>query len=223
MKPVKVKICGIRTKEEVEALNRLKPQFAGFVLAPSKRRVTFDTAAYLLKRLDPAITPVAVLVNAAVSEVEELLRHCPFKVLQLHGQETPDTLKALRTELNGLDREQGTAEATIGIQIWKALRADTPELLQSIRTYLPHTDGILLDGKAPGSGQSYDLTPIHGLAEKLGSIPLILAGGLHPENVGRAIAQIKPWAVDTSSGADGLDGYKDSERIKAFMAAAVQQ
>ena len=222
MKPVKVKICGIRTKEEVEALNRLKPQFAGFVLAPSKRRVTIEAAAHLLKMLDPAITPVAVLVNATVSEVEELLHYCPFKVLQLHGQETPDTLKTLRAELNGLDREKDTREDTVGIQIWKALRADTPELIQSIRTYLPHTDGILLDGKAPGSGQSYDLAPIHGLAERLGSIPLILAGGLHPENVSRAVAQVKPWAVDTSSGVDGSDGYKDSERIKAFMTAAAQ-
>ncbi|SMB98343.1 phosphoribosylanthranilate isomerase [Thermanaeromonas toyohensis ToBE] len=200
---VRVKICGIRSLEEAWAALDAGAHALGFVFAPSKRRIEPETAREIIKKLPPFITAVGVFVNEPRSRLLEIASFCRLHVLQLHGEESPDYCRSLAYPLI------------------KAIRVRDIRVLELIPRY--PVEAILLDTYVPGcpggTGQTFNWE-IAQEAVGMGR-PLILAGGLTPENVGEAIQKVRPYAVDVSSGVE-TDGRKDPMKIARFIEAVVK-
>lgn len=198
MSEVKVKLCGLRRAEDIAFANEAKPDYIGFVFAPKSRRaVTAVEAKALREQLSAGIIPVGVFVNQPVELVAQLLNDGVIDWAQLHGQEDETYLAALR---------KLTAKP-----ILQAFRVETQA--DVVRAVASSADGILLDNGAGGTGETFDWSLVRGCAR-----PFFLAGGLTPENVAEAIAQVLPYAVDTSSGVETA-GWKDREKMRRFVQA----
>lgn len=217
----KIKICGITQSIEIEYLNRYLPDYAGFVFAESKRRVTAEKAAALSSCLAQGIKKVGVFVDMEPESIAAIATQVGLDVLQLHGYEDGEYIRTLRPLLKP------------GTEIWKAVRVASGHTIDSLAASvatsdsglapLEEADKILLDSYLPGSfggtGKTFDWT----LASRFGSaLPIILAGGLNPDNVREAIEQVRPFAVDTSSGVEG-EGIKNEYKLKAFIEAVRQK
>ena len=197
---VRVKICGITRVEDALSCARLDADAIGLVFyAPSPRNVTVEQARAILAALPPFITTVGLFVDAQAAEVQAVLGQLPLEVLQFHGNEPVQYcrsfgrpyLKALRVK-PGVDLVQ-YASAYFGA---RALLLDA------------HIEGV-----AGGSGQTFDWSLI---PPRL-PLPVVLSGGLSPDNVAQGIRRIQPAAVDVSSGVEAAKGIKDAEKISAFM------
>ena len=198
MSRVKVKLCGLRRAEDVRFANEVKPGYIGFVFAPGSRRaVTLEGAEALRGQLDAGITPVGVFVNQPVELVARLLNQDVIAWAQLHGQEDKAYLAALR---------RLTAKPVL-----QAFRVE--QSADVLRAQASSAEGILLDHGAGGTGEAFDWS----LARSC-SRPFFLAGGLTPENVAEAIAVVRPYGVDTSSGVETA-GWKDREKMQRFVQA----
>ncbi|WP_432626508.1 phosphoribosylanthranilate isomerase [Brotaphodocola sp.] len=201
-KQTKVKICGLTRMEDIDALNRYRPDFAGFVFAPSRRQVSEELAMELRARLSAEILVVGVFVNAPVEQIECLVAGKVIDMVQLHGTETPCDLEKLRMHLGRK------------VPLIKAVRMSTETDLgiwdQSEADYL------LLDAVNAGAGKTFD----HNLIDSHLPIqkPWFLAGGMNPENAAAAIARFSPFGVDVSSGVE-TDGKKDPQKIRRMIAA----
>lgn len=195
----RIKICGLKRPEDIACVNQQMPDYIGFVFAErSKRAVTPAQAAALKAQLHENIKAVGVFVDTPVEFMASLVEAGILDVIQLHGHETNQTIAALRQK----------TDAPI-IQAFRiASAADVRVAEQSA------ADFVLLDHGAGGTGEAFDWSLISGLSR-----PFFLAGGLTPENVAQAIAQVHPYGVDTSSGVEG-NGGKDPEKIKKFIAQA---
>ena len=212
---VKVKFCGIRRTEDIEAVNRLKPDLAGFVFAKSKRQVTKEQAAALKELLDPGIKTVAVLVNMPVEEAAALANTGIADLLQLHGDEDAAYIAKLKT--------------LTGAKIIKAirLRSGDPEANAKLLTEAAQADYYLFDTFVAdiygGTGKTFSLSLIKGMRIDK---PFFLAGGLDADNVAEIIGQVQKdetlrpnfYGVDVSGGIE-TDGYKDTVKMEAFMKA----
>lgn len=197
MNDVKIKFCGIKNPEDIEAVNRIRPEYIGFVFwEKSRRYVTSEAAAELKAKLDPAIQAVGVFVDEDPGVVEKLLGEGLIDLAQLHGQETDEMIRQLQ--------ERTGKQIVRAFQIRTA--ADMEEALKSSADYL------LLDS-GTGSGRTFDWSLLRRPLK-----PFFLAGGLKPENVAEAIRQFRPFAVDVSSGIE-TDGKKDHEKMSAFAGA----
>ncbi|AEG15416.1 Phosphoribosylanthranilate isomerase [Desulfofundulus kuznetsovii DSM 6115] len=200
---VRVKICGITDISSALAAAEAGADALGFVFAPSPRRITPSQACRICRELPPFISRVGVFVDAPLEEVRAVAEYCGLDAIQLHGSESPDYCRSL------------------GRRVIKAFRVG--DEIDPVELSGYPADAILLDtfvaGKKGGTGQPFDWQLAAGL--KL-SRPLILAGGLTPENVGRAVAIVQPYGVDVSSGVekDGQPGKKDPDKIRRFIAAA---
>lgn len=224
---VKVKFCGIRRTEDIEAMNRLKPDLAGFVFAKSKRQVTKEQAAALKELLDPGIKTVAVLVNMPVEEAAALANTGIADLLQLHGDEDAayiaklktltgaKIIKAIRLRSGGLPVQGNGAEeraytANAGL-LAEAAQAD----YYLFDTFLPDTYG--------GTGKTFSLSLLNNL---LIDKPFFLAGGLDADNVEEIIRQVQKdatllpffYGVDVSGGIE-TGVVKDPIKMEAFMKA----
>ena len=222
---VKVKFCGIRRTEDIEAVNRLKPDLAGFVFAKSKRQVTKEQAAALKELLDPGIKTVAVLVNMPVEEAAALANTGIADLLQLHGDEDAayiaklktltraKIIKAIRLRSGGLPVQGNGAEervytANAGL-LAEAAQAD----YYLFDTFLPDTYG--------GTGKTFSLSLLNNL---LIDKPFFLAGGLDADNVAEIIRQVQKdatllpnlYGVDVSGGIE-TGVVKDPIKMQAFM------
>jgi len=193
----RIKICGLSRFPDIEAVNGLKPEFVGFVFAPkSKRYVTPERAAELKRRLDPGIQAAGVFVREKPEFVASLLSDGIIDVAQLHGDENEDYIKRLR-EL---------ADKPV-IKAFRIREERDAEAAQN-----SGADYILLDSGA-GTGNRFDWNLIRNVER-----PYFLAGGLDPDNIETALKQLKPYAVDVSSGIE-TDGIKDRSKMAAFIAA----
>lgn len=193
----KIKMCGLSRPCDIVAANAIRPEYIGFVFYPkSKRNVTPEQAAQLKKRLSPAIQAVGVFVDAAPEAVSALLRQGVIDIAQLHGHEDEAYLASLR---------QLTDKPLL--QAFRIAEAD-----DVTRAMQSSADMVLLDA-GMGSGEGFDWT----LVRKIDR-PYFLAGGLDADNVTAAIRQLRPYAVDVSSGIE-TDGQKDKEKMAAFAAA----
>lgn len=197
---VRVKICGITRIEDGLACAQQGADAIGLVFyAPSPRHVAVAQARAIMAALPPFVTTVGLFVDAPASEVQAVLAQLPLDVLQFHGNEATDYcagfgrpyLKALRVK-PGMDLVQ-YASAYAGA---KALLLDA------------HVAGI-----PGGTGQAFDWS----LIPPSLSLPVILSGGLNPENVAEGIRRVHPAAVDVSSGVEASKGIKDVAKIAAFM------
>lgn len=193
----KVKLCGLSRFQDIEAVNRLKPDYIGFVFAAkSKRYVTPAQAAKLKGQLAPDIQAVGVFVNAPVEQVAALLNNGTIDIAQLHGQEDAAYIQALRQRTDK--------------PIWQAFRVSS--LADVARAEESPADGILLDSGA-GTGNVFDWSLLRQVQR-----PYFLAGGLDGTNVTDAIRTVRPYGVDVSSGIE-TDGRKDPEKMAQFVAA----
>ena len=193
----KIKLCGLSRLEDIEAANRLKPDYVGFVFWPESRRaVTLAQAAALKAALDPSIRAVGVFVDEDPENVAQLLAAGIIDLAQLHGREGPGYLRIL--------------SSLVGHRTIQAVKVKGPEDLDRARE--SRADHLLLDAGA-GEGRPFDWSLL-----SVFSRPYFLAGGLTPDNVGEAIRILAPWGVDVSSGVE-TDGRKDPAKMEAFVAA----
>lgn len=180
-------------------VNRYLPEYAGFVFAPGRRQVTVEEAAVLKEALLPGIQSVGVFVDAPLEEIKEVCRRGIIDVVQLHGYEDADTVRAVKD--------------AVGRTVIRAVRVQSREQVEAAQE-LP-CDFLLLDtfcpGTAGGTGETFDLSLIPKLSK-----PFFLAGGLRPDNVPEKIKSCRPYAVDVSSGVE-TDGWKDERLIRQFM------
>ena len=196
----RIKICGLSRPCDVAFVNEARPDWCGFIIdfPRSHRSVTPREALALRRQLAPGIVPVGVTVDQPVEAVAALLREGVVDVAQLHGTEDECYLAALRT-------------LAPGHPLWKAFTLRTPDDLTA--ALASGADMILLDS-GKGTGQTFDWSLLRGVAR-----PFLLAGGLTPENIPRAVRAVHPWGVDLSSGVE-TDRRKDRDKILAAVAAA---
>jgi len=196
----RVKICGITRKVDALAVVEAGADAIGLNFSPlSPRHVALEQAAEISRSVPPFVAVVGLFVNAASYEVDLILKHCKLDLLQFHGDESPEDcrrygkpyIKAIRVqpETNLIQYAQDFSDA-------KALLLDA-----------------YVDGVAGGTGRVFDWN----LIPKSFPLPIILAGGLTPENVQDAIQQVRPYAVDVSGGVEIQKGIKSAEKITAFM------
>lgn len=192
-----IKLCGLRRPEDIEAANRLKPEYIGFVFArKSKRYVDPETALSLKKSLSPDIKAAGVFVNEELSVVADLLNRGIIDVAQLHGSESEEYITELK-------------KAT-GKPVIRAFKVANPEDVEA--AVGSSADHILLDAGA-GDGVTFDWSIVKNVDR-----PFFLAGGLNPLNVAEAVEAVHPFAVDVSSGIE-TDGIKDIDKMAAFVKA----
>jgi phosphoribosylanthranilate isomerase len=200
---VHVKICGITSVEDAQAAVEAGADALGFVFyPPSPRYVTPEQAGQVIRGLPPFVTTVGLFVDVPLDMINDIAARCRLDRIQLHGHETPEFCCQLKQP------------------VIKAFRIKSADSLAQLPRYT--VSAYLLDayveGSLPGGtgvGFAWDLAA---QAKPYG--PVILAGGLTPENVAAAIAQIRPYGVDVSSGVERAPGLKDHQKVRAFIACA---
>lgn len=193
----RIKICGLRRAEDIGAVNGLRPEYIGFVFfRGSKRYVTPEEARTLRDGLAPEIRAVGVFVDEKPETVARLLEEGIIDIAQLHGHEDEAYLAELR---------KLTDKPLI-----KAFRVRSAE--DALQAQASTADAILLDAGA-GDGKTLDWNWLEAVTR-----PFFLAGGLNPENAGKAVRKLEPYAVDVSSGVE-TDGVKDVMKMRAFVRA----
>ena len=209
METTKIKICGLRRPEDIEAVNKYLPDYVGFVFyKKSKRYVTEEEAEKLCNLLSPFIEAVGVFVSEEPDVILRLMRKGIISIAQLHGDESEEYINKLREELKRpVFFSDGTPFHTEGKVIKAFLVRDEDDVKKAEKS---SADFILLD-KGMGDGETFDWKLLGELKR-----PYFLAGGLNPENVSEAIEKLHPYAVDVSSGVE-TDGFKDAEKIRAFI------
>ncbi len=193
----RIKMCGLRRPEDIEAAGELLPEYIGFVFFPgSKRYVAPETARALKAGLNPVIRTVGVFVDEKPETVAKLLSDGTIDLAQLHGSEDEAYLADLRKRTDK--------------PLIRAFRVRGAE--DALRAQASSADEILLDAGA-GDGKTFDWSWLRQVKR-----PYFLAGGLTPENAGRAVRELKPYAVDVSSGIE-TGGFKDIVKMRAFVRA----
>lgn len=197
----RIKICGLTREADVQAAVDAGADAIGFVLYDkSPRYVDIARAAQLARRLPAFVTPVGLFVNAGPGLIEQAVEAIPDMLLQFHGDETP-------AECNGTQRAYLRA----------ARMAPGFDLLDFARQFAD-ARGLLLDAAVEGyggGGKVFDWSQVsHGVSR-----PLVLSGGLHAANVIAGIVQVRPWAVDVSSGVESAKGIKDAVAMRRFCDA----
>lgn len=196
----KIKICGLRRLKDIEIINEVKPDFAGFVFARSPRQVDEKLSFQLREKMDPAVKAVGVFVNEPVWRGAAIGRAGIIQMIQLHGDEDASYIEEIRMK-------------AAGIPIIKAVRVrSADDILKAAEL---EVDYLLLDtfvkGVYGGSGLTFDKQFIPEMNK-----PYFLAGGLTAENVKENIRICHPFAVDTSSAME-TDGIKDADKIRKFV------
>jgi len=208
---IKVKICGITRLIDIETLNTVKADFAGFVFFPnSPRHLSYEKAKTLAAALDPNIKKVAVLVNPTETEITRAISAIKPDYIQLHGQETPDMVAQIKKQT--------------GLKIIKAFGIATQTDIESTKQYETHVDIFLFDAKPAadavlpgGTGTQFDwqlATTYHGETDWM------LSGGLTQDNITNALKITKAKMLDVSSGVESAPGQKDSKKIQQFIRIA---
>jgi len=201
----KIKICGIKTVEDALAAMEAGADLIGFNFYPkSPRHIDVGICRDIMSvmRKYGHITYVGVFVNSSVEEIRATIETCGLSLAQLHGDETPEML-------NLLHGKAFKAFRGIPLDVSGFARSASPALLID----------AAVKGVYGGSGVTADWSAAAGLAKKY---PLLLAGGLTPENVADAVRQVKPWGVDVASGVESEPGKKDAAKMSAFVKAVKQ-
>jgi len=200
---IRIKICGITRRDDALVAAEAGADALGFMFyPPSPRAVTPPQAAAIIKALPPFIHAVGVFVNPTRDEVEAALA-AGIGTLQFHGEESPEFCASFGAT-----------------KVIKAFRVRDAASLDVLPRY--PTDAWLLDsfvaGKLGGTGHAFNWDLVH--TAKASGRPVILAGGLTPENAADAVRQVAPYGLDVSSGVESAPGCKDPARVRAFIAAA---
>lgn len=201
---LRVKICGITRVSDACAAVEAGADALGFMFyEPSPRNLAPEAAAAIIRELPPFIARVGVFVNAEADTVKRIAETCGLDTLQLHGEETPEYCAQFS-----------------GYRVVKAFRVRDESSLFALRSY--SVSAWLLDSYVAdqhggtGAKFNWDLA----ITAKSYGCPVILAGGLTPENVAEAVRQVRPYALDVSSGVESAPGVKDHAKVAAFIRAA---
>ena len=202
----RIKVCGITRPEDAQRAAALGVDAIGLVFyAPSPRAVTVEQALAVVAVLPPFVTVVGLFVNAARDELRTVLDQVPIDLLQFHGDESPE-------ECEGYNRP-----------FIKAIRMRDGVDLQAEANRFVSASGLLLDAYQPGvpggTGESFEWTRVSDASKRDLGKPIILAGGLTPENVGEAISIVQPYAVDVSGGVESGKGVKNHSKMAEFVEA----
>jgi phosphoribosylanthranilate isomerase len=208
----RIKICGLTRSEDVQAAIEAGADAIGFVFYPkSPRHVSAETAGRLLGAVPPFVTTVGLFVNATPDEVAGVMAEAPVSLLQFHGDETPAECRAIAEHVNRPFIRAMRVGATM-------TAADLLEFEAGYRAVSRLFAGILLDALVEGyggGGKVFDWSLIpKDLARRA-----VLSGGLSALNATDAVTQLRPYAVDVSSGVEQAKGIKDAARIRAFIDA----
>lgn len=203
MRRTRIKICGVRDARTISAAADAGADAVGFVfVGRSPRYIAPEQAWPLVAAMPPFLTSVGLFQDAHVEAFSDIEQRCPTALSQLHGDESERVV-----------RECGPG-------VIKSVRFDPDTIERQLRRWaaIDEVDAILVDGSAGGEGVAFDWTALAPAAANLGK-PVILAGGLTPDNVAEAIASLRPYAVDVSSGVERERGVKDTGLIHAFCDA----
>jgi phosphoribosylanthranilate isomerase len=197
----RIKFCGLTRAADVSAAVELGVDAVGFVMVPASPRWIAPAAASKLRRsLPPFVTAVALLKDADPAFVQEVIDTLKPDLLQFHGSE-----------------DAGYCES-FGVPYIKAVSMDGKVSLTALAKRYASAQGLLLDSHAPsgmgGTGKTFDWGRITRSPK-----PLVLAGGLNPDNVAKAVKQVQPYTVDVSSGIERKPGIKDASKMRAFVDA----
>ena len=212
----RIKICGITTPEDAELAADAGADAIGLnFYAQSKRFVEPEVAQEIAARTRPEVAKVGVFVNESIGTIEDLVQQVPLDYVQLHGDEPPEALQSLAD-----------------IPVIKAFRCQKIGFA-GIVNYLADCDAnsrpaaVLVDAyhhaEYGGTGVALDWIEVGRQKSMLVGLPLLLAGGLTPENVSKAIRLSQPFGVDVASGVERKPGYKDMDKVQRFIAAAWNQ
>ena len=202
---IKVKICGVTNPQDALWAANLGADYIGLnFYAQSPRKVSSKHAREIASQIPPFITVVGIFVDEDATTVAKLVKTVPLKAVQLHGSESPEYCEAIQE---------------LGVKIIKAFRLQKPLELAEVEPYAPFVDFYMFDrfnaDVAGGTGEAFDwewLKAAAGLSK-----PWFLAGGLNPDNVGKAVKQTQPPAVDVCSGIERLPTRKDYDAMKNFI------
>ncbi|MCP9439131.1 MAG: phosphoribosylanthranilate isomerase [Nitrospira sp.] len=202
---VKVKICGITDSEDAQVAVEAGADALGFVMyQKSPRYVRPDTARAIVATLPPFVVPIGVFVNEEPDLVRHLMDKCGFALVQLHGDESASYCE------------------TLGRPVIKAVRLKDRSSLPVVAEYYGRAGvrGFVIDAFSEqaygGTGQTVDWILA---AEIARTVPVVLAGGLRPDNVADAVRSVRPYGVDVSSGVEARPGKKDPAKVKSFVQA----
>jgi len=206
---MRVKICGITRREDAELAVELGAWAIGLIFhEPSPRKADVEVAAAIGAEFKRRVEVVGVFVNRDLGEVAEIADACSLTTVQLHGDEGPVYCDEIRRRT--------------GLAIMKAARVRDAASLQALRAFR-QVDYHLVDAHHPdlfgGTGATFDWELLRARRAK---VPLVLSGGLTPDNVGDAIRATHPFAVDSASGTEASPGVKDPAKVTAFFRAAEQ-
>jgi len=199
----RIKICGVTTPDAARAAADSGADAIGLVFVPGSPRVIDPAKAWdIVRTLPPFMASVGLFRNATVDQYIETEQRCPTDYGQLHGDEPEEVVQQC------------------GPRVIKAIRFDGATIEQDLARWsaIEEVDAVMVDGGAGGEGVALDWEAL-ARAGHASAKPLILAGGLTPQNVGDAVRIVRPFAVDVSSGVESSPGVKDLEKIEAFCAA----
>ena len=205
---VKVKICGLTNLQDALHACYSGADALGFILYPkSKRFIKAKEVRKITSQLPPFVAKVGVFVNEDPRDVLEILSYAHLDFAQLHGDETPD-----ECEYVGANR------------VIKVFRLRSSDEVERIRPYVGKVRAILLDTYDSkvygGTGKPFNWEIALKVKSEFPEVPLILSGGLNPENVKRAVEAVNPYGVDVSSGVEAEPGLKDREKVEKFIFGA---
>jgi phosphoribosylanthranilate isomerase len=206
------KICGMKTLEDALVAAEVGADMLGFhvELTGGRSPLSTESAAKMIAVLPEGVASVVVTSVTDANKLIELGRSTGATTLQLYGDATPETVRSVKAALPG-------------VEIWKVLNVRDENSVAKAKEYENVADAITLDSvpkgdQKGGTGETHDWTISKRIVESV-STPIVLAGGLNPENVIDAIRAVHPYAVDVNSGVSDPDGSKDIEKVKAFIIA----
>jgi phosphoribosylanthranilate isomerase len=197
-RPVLVKICGITSEADALLAVGFGADAIGFVFAPSPRQVAPAVVADIVKRVPLGVLTVGVFRDEAPKRVVDIANQVGLGAVQLHGHETAEDTRWVSARVQRTIKAFPAGDRTIA------------------RFSEFGADYLLVDGSSPGSGQVFDWRLAEGVADPN---RMIVSGGLRPDNVGQAVAHLRPYGVDVSSGVEAEPGRKDPHKLRDFVAA----
>ena len=203
----RVKLCGITSEDDRDAAVAAGADAVGFIVdvtVETPREVTVEAAADLVDGLPPFVSSVLVTMPDSVEDALALQQAVRADAIQVHGTLTPEYVGGLRAR----------ADATV-------LAAVAPD--DDVAAYADHADALLVDSVdedgGGGTGETHDWERTRGIVSSV-DVPVVLAGGLTPDNVAEAVETVGPYAVDTASGVESASGVKDADAMEQFVARA---
>lgn len=212
------KICANTNLADAALAAELGADAVGFVFAPSPRHVTPGQVAAITPRLPAAIEKIGVFTTLDAAEIAAIVGTAGLTGVQLHSEYSPTFVAALASLLPGIRLIQTTHRNTA------SPTPETGSAAISILSAAPNVQAVLVDSRTAvasgGTGVAFDWESARHALSALAPMPLIVAGGLNPDNVRQAIAVLEPWGVDVASGVESSPGQKDPEKLAAFLANA---